>query len=169
MKLIPMLTAAATALGLTACATAPAVADQNGGQSTASPAASDLQAFPAAQPGQVRHVIRLPAETDEDSRKVEIIVGRTMQIDCNNHAFGGRLEERTAEGWGYNYYVLDSLGNATSTMMGCPPGSEREAFVRSWDQSLIRYNSRLPLVVYAPDDVEVRYRVWRAGPEQRVR
>jgi hypothetical protein len=28
---------------------------------------------------------------------------------------------------------------------------------------LIRYNSRLPVVVYALDGVEVRYRIWSAG------
>ena len=30
---------------------------------------------------------------------------------------------------------------------------------------LIRYNSRLPIVVYAPEGVEVRYRLWIASPE----
>ena len=29
---------------------------------------------------------------------------------------------------------------------------------------LLRYNSQLPLVVYVPNDVEVRYRIWRAAP-----
>jgi ecotin len=33
---------------------------------------------------------------------------------------------------------------------------------------LIRYISRLPIVVYAPKDVEVRYRVWSAGPDVKV-
>jgi ecotin len=33
--------------------------------------------------------------------------------------------------------------------------------------SLIRYNSRLPLVVYAPEGVEVRYRIWTAAPEMK--
>jgi ecotin len=33
----------------------------------------------------------------------------------------------------------------------------------------VRYNSRLPLVIFAPTDVEVRYRVWRAGPEAVAR
>jgi ecotin len=32
---------------------------------------------------------------------------------------------------------------------------------------LIRYNSRLPVVVYAPEGVEVRYRIWRAEPEMK--
>ena len=33
---------------------------------------------------------------------------------------------------------------------------------------LIRYNSRLPVVVYAPEGVEVRYRIWSAEPETKV-
>jgi ecotin len=30
------------------------------------------------------------------------------------------------------------------------------------DPYLIRYNSRLPVVVYVPEVAEVRYRIWRA-------
>jgi len=33
---------------------------------------------------------------------------------------------------------------------------------------LIRYNSRLPIVVYAPEGVEARYRIWSAGPDVKV-
>jgi ecotin len=33
---------------------------------------------------------------------------------------------------------------------------------------LVRYNSRLPLVIYVPEGVEVRYRVWRADPDSKV-
>jgi ecotin len=33
--------------------------------------------------------------------------------------------------------------------------------------SLIRYNSRLPVVVYVPEGVDVRYRIWRAEPESK--
>lgn len=156
MKYIALI-AGVTAVTLSACATA-----QAGGQS----ASTDLTAFPAAQSGQTRHVIALPAHPDEEALKVELIVGKTIRVDCNNHRFGGALEERTAQGWGYTYYVLDDLGTGVSTLMGCPPGSERDAFVRSGPETLTRYNSRLPLVVYTPDDVQVRYRVWRAGDEQ---
>lgn len=155
---LPLLVGVA-AVTLAACGTT-----QAQGGAVQSP--DDLAAFPAATAGQTRHVIRLPAQADEDALKVEVIVGKTIRIDCNRHSFGGRLQERTAEGWGYSYYVLDSLGRSVSTMMACPPGSERDAFVRSSDQTLIRYNSRLPLVVYTPSDAEVRYRVWRAGEEQ---
>ena len=30
---------------------------------------------------------------------------------------------------------------------------------------LLRYNSRLPIVVYVPEGVEVRYRLWSAAAE----
>ena len=29
---------------------------------------------------------------------------------------------------------------------------------------MLRYNSKLPLVIFAPQDVEIRYRLWSAGP-----
>jgi uncharacterized lipoprotein YbaY len=35
------------------------------------------------------------------------------------------------------------------------------------DPYLIRYNSHLPIVVYVPKEVEVRYRIWTAGDEVR--
>jgi ecotin len=31
----------------------------------------------------------------------------------------------------------------------------------------VRYNSRLPLVVYVSEGLEVRYRLWKAEPENR--
>jgi ecotin len=33
---------------------------------------------------------------------------------------------------------------------------------------LIRYNSRLPIVVYVPDGVEVRYRLWTTGADVKA-
>ena len=35
-------------------------------------------------------------------------------------------------------------------------------------QTLVRYNSRLPIVLYTPDNVEVRYRLWRAGEVRKL-
>ncbi|MNV20081.1 Ecotin precursor [compost metagenome] len=171
MKLTPaLLVGAALALPLTACTTTQAESAMTDSTPTAQTGAADaLKAFPAAAAGQTRHVITLPAQSDESALKVELILGKTQTVDCNRQVFGGRLETRTAEGWGYDYYVLPALGSAASTLMGCPPGSERQAFVTTQEQPLIRYNSRLPVVVYAPSDVEVRYRVWRAGETQAAR
>ena len=160
--------ASLSALALTACATAPVgaqapVVEQNGTAVHAGSAQDELKAYPAASSGQKRHVLFLPAQTNEEDLKVELLVGKTQLVDCNHHALGGQLETRTVQGWGYDYYVLPALGAGVSTLMGCPPNSNREAFVTIRQENLLRYNSRLPVVVYTPEDVEVRYRLWRAG------
>jgi ecotin len=129
------------------------------------PPRDDLQAFPPAGPGQARRVIRLPAERDEAGLRVGIVVGRTLLVDCNRQVFPARIEERTAEGWGYTYYVVTAGGQPASTRMACPTNARTRQFVRAADEPLVRYNSRLPLVIFAPTDVEVRYRIWRAGAE----
>ncbi|MBB3317856.1 ecotin [Rhizobium sp. BK181] len=128
-------------------------------------ARNELKAFPEATAGQQRHVIFLPKRTDEDARRVGVIVGRTELVDCNRNTFGSRLEKRTIDGWGYDYYVVTGVGSVASTRMACPDATKKKAFVRSSDEPLLRYNSRLPLVVFAPVDVEIRYRIWKAGPE----
>ena len=129
-------------------------------------ARDELKAFPEAPAGQQRHVIFLPKRTDEDARRVGVIVGRTELVDCNRHTFGSRLETRTVDGWGYDYHVVTGVGPTASTRMACPDTTKKKAFVHSSDEPLLRYNSRLPLVVFAPVDVEIRYRIWKAGPER---
>jgi ecotin len=170
------------ALGALSVAAVPAIAQdhdaQNHGTHTqaATPQAPvstakevlNMRPYPAAEKGQKRHVIQLPELADESVAKVELIVGRTMNVDCNHHRFGGQIEERTAEGWGYNYYVLKDLGQGMATQMGCGNTATRSVFVTSPDQPLIRYNSKLPVVIYAPADVEVRYRIWRADAAQTL-
>ena len=42
-------------------------------------------------------------------------------------------------------------------------GSEKIKQFVSGTPLLIRYNSRLPIVVYAPEDYEIKYRIWTAG------
>ncbi|MNJ67972.1 Ecotin precursor [compost metagenome] len=70
------------------------------------------------------------------------------------------------QGWGYNYYELGTIGPAASTLMACPDASRKQAFVPvGGEPLLVRYNSTLPVVIYAPADVEVRYRVWSASAD----
>ncbi len=134
------------------------------GCATASP--DDLKPFPEASDGQVRHVIRLPALDDEAAAKVELIVGKDLEVDCNTHWFGGSLTAEIVQGWGYNYYVVDGIGGPASTLKACPEGTKDIRFVSvRFEEPLLRYNSRLPIVVYAPEDFEVRYRIWQAGAD----
>jgi len=46
-------------------------------------------------------------------------------------------------------------------MMACPHQAETEKFVTGATK-LVRYNSRLPVVVFVPNGYELKYRLWKA-------
>ncbi len=130
-------------------------------------AADNLQAFPPAEKGMTRFVLNLPEVPNENDLKVEVLVGKTVKTDpYNRYFFGGQLETRTVKGWGFDYHILRKIGPMAGTLMAVPPDSPQvERFITlRGDPHLLRYNSRLPLVIYVPEDVEVRYRIWRADP-----
>ena len=130
-------------------------------------AADDLKAFPPAEDGMTRHVMSLPKQEDETAFKVELIIGKTVKTDASNsYFFGGTLETETIPGWGFDRYILRKLGPMAGTLMAVDPNAPQvERFISIGGEArLLRYNSRLPLVVYVPVGVEVRYRLWRAEP-----
>lgn len=123
----------------------------------------ELKPWPAAAAGEIRHVIRLQAKDDEAAHGVELVIGKELEIDCNRHWFGGKLERQVVSGWGYPLYRLTSVAGPASTMMACPEEGKRTAFVAvNLEDPMLRYNSNLPIVVYVPDGFSVRYRTWSA-------
>lgn len=137
----------------------------------AAQAADNMKAFPPAAAGMVRYVLQLPEQGDESAFKLELIVGKTVETDAGNrYFFGGRIEEETIQGWGYTRYVVSALGPMAGTRMAVDPNAPKVArfIALGGAPYLIRYNSRLPLVVYVPEGVEVRYRIWTAGAELKA-
>ena len=125
----------------------------------------NMKAFPAPEKGMSRHVLELPARPDESAFKVEILVGKTVKADAaNRFFFPGKIEEETIQGWGFPKYTVRALGPMAGTRMAADPKAPPvDRFVTlGGEPYLLRYNSRLPLVVYVPGDAEVRYRIWKA-------
>lgn len=128
----------------------------------------ELKAFPPPEEGMTRYVLKLPAKEDESLRKIELLVGKTVEVDSvNRFFFGGRIEKENIQGWGYTRYVVKDLGPMAGTRIGVPPGTPKVArFIPlGGEPLLIRYNSKLPVVVYVPEGGEVRYRLWSAPAE----
>ncbi|MEY3788639.1 MAG: hypothetical protein RIQ94_1919 [Pseudomonadota bacterium] len=131
---------------------------------------SGMKLYPPAEEGYKRMVINLPLLVDEDAHKLELIIGKTIKVDCNHHWFGGQLTEEVAKGWGYTYFILKSVQGLASTLMACPPEmKDQETFVQvRGDGNLLRYNSKVPMVVYVPIDFEVHYKIWAASKESEL-
>jgi ecotin len=180
MQAFPMPTAFPLApLGRLAMGVVAAVAPGLMAAAMATPPA-DLKPYPPAAAGEKRWVIRLPQPPSdgpgsahsaaEEDRQVELIVGRQLEVDCNLHRLGGRISSETVPGWGYPIHRVSGVGPMISTRRACPPGEPlRRQFVTIAGEQpfLVRYNPRLPIVVYAPQDLEVRWRLWQAEPRQR--
>ena len=134
-------------------------------------AADNLKAFPPAEEGMVRYVLHLPKQADESAFKIELMVGKTVQVDeQNRYFFGGKIEAETIKGWGFTRYKVSKLGPMAGTRMAVDPNAPKVArFITiGGEPYIIRYNSRLPIVVYVPGGVEVRYRIWTSGTDVKA-
>jgi ecotin len=131
----------------------------------------NLKAYPPAAEGQQRFVVHLEPQENEDEFRVEMQVGKTVETDpVNRFFFGGSLIEETVEGWGFPKFVVNDLGPMAGTLIGVDPNAPKvKRFITlGGEPKLLRYNSKLPLVIYVPKGVEVRYRIWKAEPNATV-
>ncbi|MBP2615078.1 serine protease inhibitor ecotin [Chryseobacterium jejuense] len=119
-----------------------------------------IEMFPKAKEGYKQVYIQLPVDKNENDLKVEVFVGAEKMLDCNNYSLMGEIKSQDLQGWGYNYYEVESKGDAAGTLMACLDKKLSKKFV-TLKPEIVRYNSKLPLVFYVPKDIEVRYRVLR--------
>jgi ecotin len=126
----------------------------------------ELKAFPAAAPGMERLVIVLPRKErgEEDAFSVELFVGRMMPTDGVNRArLASRIAPRTLMGWGYTYYEVTGPSQVMTTLMAPPPGTAMVERLVTGAPLQVPYNSRLPIVIYAPEGYQIHYRIWQAS------
>lgn len=92
--------------------------------------------------------------------KIEIIPGKTMEVDCNNHSLIGEFSEKVLSD-GNSYYVFESNGQAISTLMGCPDNTRTKKFVQG--QSIFIDNSEArPPLVFTSEGIEIKQRTWNS-------
>ncbi len=126
----------------------------------------DVAPYPTATKTTNRNVIWLQDQQDESLYKVEIIASKPGAKDCNNAWYSGKLDENTLKGWGYNYYSVSDVKGPMSTRMACTeksaPNPRSLLPVQLGEKAFLRYNSKLPIVIYAPKDVVISYKIWEA-------
>lgn len=133
----------------------------------------DLRPYPPAAPGERRWFISVesPPGTPSDAaadQRVELIIGRSMLVDCNRHLLQGSLVEEAVPGWGFPLFRVTGGRQLVSTRMACPGQAPRRQFVvLGGKATLVPVNPRLPIVVVAPQDLEVRWRLWRPEPGEQ--
>lgn len=139
----------------------------------------DLSPYPAPGPGESRWVIQLPGllrpspdpalSANPADWRVELIVGRELQVDCNGPRLRGRLRSERLPGSGTPIYRVSGGMPGPTTRMACPPErGPRRAFVPlPGAPTVVPYNATRPIVVYAPKDLQVRWRLWKAESRQQ--
>lgn len=122
----------------------------------------DYSMYPKAKDGYEQKIITLKTLPNEDNYSVEIFAGKKTLVDSCNHFFlAGSFEQKTVDGWGYDYFNFESDGNVAGTLMGCSDNKSVEKIVHA-KSIQTRYNSKLPIVVYVPKSYTLEYRIWKA-------
>ncbi len=118
--------------------------------------------FPKAEKGYTKMVIEVPHSSSDANKRIEFNVGKWMEVDgCNSFGLQGTLEKKDLQGWGYEYYVFKTKGDVIATQMACPGMPNRNLFV-SAQPEMVRYNGRLPIVIYIPVEYEVQFKIFKA-------
>jgi len=138
----------------------------------------DLKPYPAPAPGERRWVIQLsgllpPSQDPAISAnpadwRVELIAGRNLELDCNPVMFSGRMRSQPVAGTQLRVVQISEVSPLASTRMACPPGEpKRRAFVPMGGKPfVVPYDVSRPIVLYAPKDLELRWRLWKAERRQ---
>jgi len=122
----------------------------------------DLSIFPKPEAGYKKMVIEVPYSSSDEQKRIEFKIGKWMDVDgCNSFGLQGTLEKKPLQGWGYDYYVFKTKGDVISTQMACPGLPNRKLFV-SAQPEMVRYNGRLPIVIYVPEEYQVQFNIFKA-------
>ena len=159
------------ALSLSALAALPAVAIPR----------LNLTGYPEPAPGLKRWVIQpsglLPKSADPFISahpldwRIQLIVGQTVTLDCNTKrlAGSGMTMRMLPKASGKALFEVKDPVAVISTKIACPDDQPtRTSFLSLGKQPyLVPYNASWPIVVDLPDNVQLRWRIWKAETRQQ--
>jgi len=135
----------------------------------------DLSGYPPPAPGLQRWVIQLSGllppsgdgtfSPDPADWRVQLMVGRSVLLDCNQQRLSGELRPQAIQVNGTPRTIWRaSGGEGLSTRMACPADAprRREFLSLGADPVLLPYRVSVPIVVDAPRSLQVRWRLWKA-------
>ncbi|MCP9809037.1 ecotin family protein [Cyanobium sp. HWJ4-Hawea] len=141
----------------------------------------DLSGYPAAAAGETRWVIQLPGvlpptadptiSPNPRDWRVEVLVGQLVKADCNQYTFSARLRvDHPQANPELSYLKVSDVGPLASTRMACTPGQPlQERFVaRAGKPFVMPYKVSRPIVIYAPKNLQVRWKLWKAETQHRA-
>jgi ecotin len=129
-------------------------------------AVHDLTVYPNL-PNMVKNVIFLDPMPYETLLKVEFYAVKSLEVDeCNKHYLFGDFAVKTLEGYGYPYYVFNTNSQVISTKMGCGNDVKKVKNVSSGKTEIVRYMSILPIVIYSPKEIDIKYKIWKQDPKE---
>ena len=171
-QLLKPVTCFGAALSLSALAVVPGVASPR----------LNLTGYPEPVPGLQRWVIQpsglLPKSADPlisahplDWR-IQLIVGQTVTLDCNTKRLSGTgmTMRMLPKASGKALFEVKGPVAVISTKMACPDDQPtRTSFLSLGKQPyLVPYNASWPIVVDLPENVQLRWRVWKAETRQQM-
>lgn len=113
-----------------------------------------------------KNTIKLPKLEKEIDYKIELIFGKELEVDCNNHFLGGgKLREKPSKE-PIMLYEFNSKAELASTMMMCPDNKKKKKFVHYSFTKVLDYDSYTPIVIKAPKDVIVKYKIYKKIDEK---
>lgn len=125
---------------------------------------SDITVYPSASENENRNIIWLDKLANEEDYKVEIIATKTGVKDCNHTSYHADLNRKSLKEWGYDFFVVVKSDLFITTLMGC--SNIKNTLVDlpvslTKSESLQPYNSRLPIVIYAPKEMQIKFKIWK--------
>ncbi|MFW1735996.1 ecotin family protein [Acinetobacter sp. ULE_I001] len=123
---------------------------------------NDLNVYPPVKKDQNRNVIVLEPKENEDDYRVLITASIEGMQDCNTKSRSAKYTEKVVEGMQYPYYEVGKIGDVVTTLMGCSEMPQMgEIPINLSGNTILRYNSKLPIVVYASNGIKINSKIFK--------